>query len=98
MSAASSRPASVSGRSVRPVCAPERLHSVSPCRTSQSSPAIPLCCRMRLAFGARAAFDWFDERKMKLAFQRIGAVEHHAHAVADGEFAPGALADNLSHI
>ena len=31
------RPSSVSGISVRPVCAPLRLHAVSPCRISQSS-------------------------------------------------------------
>src|SRR4051794_21397433 len=35
---ARSRPRGVSGISVRPVCAPERLHSVSPCLTIQT------CC------------------------------------------------------
>ena len=35
--AACCSPSSVSGRSVRPVCRPARLHSVSPCRTSSTS-------------------------------------------------------------
>ena len=34
---AASSPVSVSGRSVTEVCRPSRLHSVSPCRTTQSS-------------------------------------------------------------
>jgi hypothetical protein len=49
MAAARSSPAAVSGISVRPVCAPERLHSVSPWRISQRFPGVFMWGRAEIA-------------------------------------------------
>ena len=56
---AASRPRSVSGRSVVPVCRPERLHSVSPCRASQSSTSVTAPgCPTRLTRGDASWQSW----------------------------------------
>ena len=60
------------------------------------------CCQLLSArFPLRMSLAralWLDNGKLELALHGIDALQEHAGAIANGEFAAGALADDLAHV
>src|SRR5579872_5179267 len=70
---ARTRPSSVSGKSVREVCWPERLHSVSPCRINQISPGMKSMYRMML--------DSMNPQSPLIEFERVSVLRGETKAL-----------------